>query len=210
MSRWRREMSQLVPQQKYLIDHSTSPEAIWREFFQMAVADSADQGILDHLIACAICVPRRIASKEMAQIIQTVFLDPLLVRQGAQCRALRHLSERQFLDAQHRLAFHISPDRSAEMQTEFYRLLAERFQGTPGGLLREIKDELLAVASVSEQETIRRAWLEVLDLVEVGEVSVAMENFLDNLRESPIAIPQSVAEKLRAFSGMYGKIMRDS
>lgn len=208
MSKWRREISKLVPQQKYLIDHATSPESLWREFFQMAVAHSADQGLLDHVIACAICVPRRIASAEMAQVIQTVFLDPLLIRQGAQCRVLRQLSERQFLDVQDRLASRIAPDRLAEMQAEFYRLLAERFEGTPSGRLREIKDDLLVVASATEQEMIRRGWLEVLDLVEVGEVYIALENFLANLCESRLAIPPSVAEKVRALSGLYGKTIR--
>jgi hypothetical protein len=199
MSDWRRKIGNLLPEYRYLIDHSASSEDLWRDLFQIALDRSADEAFLDRLVVCAVTVGGA----------QTAFLDPLLTHEGLRRHGLRHLSESTFLEAQVRLASSLSPAILAEMQNEFNRILEDRFRETPVGLLRKIKDDLIAASSEADQETIRRLWVGILSLVEAGEVNIGLDTFLDNLCEFNIAIPGHVEDQFRTLFSLYGKSLPD-
>jgi hypothetical protein len=190
MSAWRRYARVYLPDYRQLVDRAESPMALWRDLYsaatnacaQRAVDSDLLRRIVEYARAC-----RASPADDVRVAVRSEFFERLFDDAGVRSTFQSLLTETEFRAMEPLLSSRFSPDQYAALQTDFYRTRAEVEAGTTLAKLRQIKDEILDASLDEHKVSVRRAWTNVLGLLEVHEDLIAVENFIDNLYGVPIS-----------------------
>lgn len=186
MSAWRRKGAALLPEHRWLIEHAESPSALWRQLYAIAVdlgsSSAADSNFLNRLFRYAkICWDS--PTEATGSAVRREFYERLFDHEGARDHLQRLLAETEFRALEPSLSARFPPDQFAVLRAGFFRSLAEVEGTTTTGMVRRIKNEILADCTEGERHLVEAAWAQSLRLFEVGELQIGLETFLECLPE---------------------------